>query len=130
MLCKSHLCFTWLSCAITGKHSCTIWSTTSYVLHLEHSGSKCISNRNKKHSMMCQLSDCRPSSSFLASSLSSGANKEPSGFPCKLLLLPQVPRGVKESLHLRRHRPVPRRKPKQYPIGGRQLRRRNLWYVE
>jgi len=67
-------------------------------------------------------------SSFLASSLSTSANKEPCGFPRKLLLLPQIPSGVKESLHLRSHGPVPRRKPKQQPIRRRQMPGRNLRY--
>jgi len=67
-------------------------------------------------------------SSFLASSLSPSADKEPCGFPGKLLPLPQIPSGVKESLHLRSHGAIPRRKPKQQPIRRLQILRRNLRY--
>lgn len=52
MLCNCQLCFTWLSCAVSSKNSSTIWSTPSDGVHLEHTGSKGVSNGNKQHSMV------------------------------------------------------------------------------
>ncbi|GER56671.1 DNA-directed RNA polymerase subunit beta' [Striga asiatica] len=49
------------------------------------------------------------------------ADKEPRRLARELLLLPQLPCGIKEGLHLRSHTSVPRREPEQEPIRTSQV---------